>query len=304
MFMRCPGISGHSPGFSDWAKTLRNKRVLVITNRNLNQRPFVFGEDQYVFGLMQELQQNGIQAETFWLAKKSSAQALKGKKITDLKKVVENYDVIVLHGISPFLLLGAKLKYRLNIVMPVYFLWNKTLPLGSNLKAVLGSTLWQLAVSHYLATSPRVMKGLIARGIFRKIFLIPPTYKCICCNPNLNSHKLSALKAHLPEEVRAVYIGSMENTRFSIDSAIIALRNIKLNSCTLDIYTATARAKQEKIVFGNITVNVTKRLLSEKEKCEVLRDAQIFIAPKFQSTMNPPMCVLEAEYHGNIVIQL
>jgi len=300
----CDNLDYYSE-FAEWVADLRQSKVLILSNRDVTVEPRLRGEDYYVYKLLEQLKKSGIRADTFYLSKNRTKfyQQEKMNNMENIENVVKKYDVILLHCISPFKLLKAKFKYNLKLIMPVFFLWNKVSSAFFNLKGLLGNIFWQLIISDYIATSSRVMKGLRVRGILRKIYLIPPVYECKYCNPIENANKLRKLKKRLPRKIKVVYIGSLNDKRFPLDSAVRKLRSYGASVCTLDVYT-TSPIEQETYAVSNVTVNIKKKILLDKEKCKVLREAHLFIAPKRQTTMDPSMSVMEATYHGDIVIRI
>ena len=291
--------------FADLVADLKQSKALLLSNRDVTLEPHLRGEDYYIYKLVEQLKKSGIRADTFCLSKSRTKcyQQAKMNNIENIENLVKKYDVVLLHCISPFELLRAKFKYNLKLIMPVYFLGNKASSFVFNLKGLLGNTFWQPMISDYIATSPRVMKGLRVRGIFRKIYLIPPVYECKYCNPSENVNKLKKLKKRLPQKIKAVYIGSLNDKRFPLASAIRKLQSYGVSVCTLDVYTASP-IEQETYAVSNVMVNVRKEILSDKEKCKVLREAHLFVAPKRQTTMDPSISVMEAIYHGDIVIRI
>jgi uncharacterized protein (UPF0216 family) len=94
----------------------------------------------------------------------------------------------------------------------------------------------------------------------------------------------------------------MSPKRFPLTQIIEALNRDEQRKYKLRIYTAS-QVKEETYQKGNIEVTIIKKTLSDEEKCKILRDSHIFIAPAIGTTMVPSISVMEAEYHGNIVIR-
>ncbi|MCW4003657.1 MAG: hypothetical protein NWE95_07080 [Candidatus Bathyarchaeota archaeon] len=282
---------------------LKHSKILFLSYKDITIEPHLHGEDRYLFKLFAQLRANEINADICCLPENTIQVSPQGKmsSLKSYEEIVADYDVVLLHCVSPKMLLRAKFKSDFKLVMPVYFLWNKASSLTFNLKGLMGNLIWQPLISNYIVTSTRILDGLKKRGLFRKIYLIPPTYECKYCNKIENANKLKKLKKSLPQKIRAVYIGSLNEKRFSINDAVLKLREFGIKDCALDVYTNSS-IKQGTYNFGNIIFNVRKKLLLDNEKCKVLSEAHLFIAPKPETTMDPSLSVMEAEYHGNIII--
>lgn len=297
--------SGSNSGIASWIESIDKSRVLLLSERNITVGPYLKGEDYFMNKLLGHLRAGGILADVFYLSKGVKGGYYSGEtgKLEKLESLVGKYDLIILHCISPLRLLRAKTKYGVKLGMPVFFLWNNASSLLFNLKGVIGNTFWQPIINEYIVTSSEIERGLRARGVFKKINLISPTYDCKYCNVVENGKKLANLKRQLPKSVRAVYIGSLNVNRFSVDGAVKKLQSFGDCECNLDIYTESS-IEEETFTVGNVTVNIKSKILSDEEKCKVLRGAHLFIAPKRHTTMDPPLSVMEASFHGNIVIEI
>jgi hypothetical protein len=172
-----------------------------------------------------------------------------------------------------------------------------------NLRWSLGRLLWQPVLEEYIATSPHVASGLTKQGVFRRIYLIPPTYFCENCDANQHTSKLEQLRRSLPSTVHAIYIGKIRRQRFPLADVMNRLRSDPRRIYELDIYTATP-IEERSYKIDNVRINIHRRILSEAQKCDVLSRSHLFVAPKLGTTMDPPLSVLEARYHGNIVLQI
>lgn len=277
-------------------------KVLLATNKDIAVKPHLHGEDYYIYTLLARLKKNGISVHTAVFSKNTVKfyEQNKIENIQNMGTIMENYRRVLLFNVSPFKLLKLKFKYKLKLVMVVIFLWNKASSAISNVRSFVGDTLWQLIVDEYIATSPAVARGLKRRGIFRKIYLIPPVYTCKYCDWMENAKKLKRLEKRLPRRVRALYIGSLNPKRFSLVNVINRLRNDEERTYELNIYTSTP-TRERAYKIGNVEVNVLMKILSDEEKCRVLRESYLFIAPNSGTTMDPSLSVIEAKYHGNII---
>ncbi|MEM2741631.1 MAG: hypothetical protein QXD95_05725, partial [Nitrososphaeria archaeon] len=164
-------------------------------------KPCLYGEDYYIQKIIEELRLNGISVDIIVMSNQ--------RHLSNILKIARNYDVFILHNISPWKVFKAKIKHGIKIVMPVYFLWNKSSPLIYNLISRMGLTLWQLIIDEYIVPSPQIAKGLRLQGIFKRICFKPPAYKCEYCNPEENFKKLMKLREELPPYVKVTYIGSL-----------------------------------------------------------------------------------------------
>jgi hypothetical protein len=291
--------------FSEWVTKMGQSKVLVLTNRDIMVYPHVYGEDYYIHELMELLKKSGIGVGIAVFSNKGPKwySGEKAKAIQNMEDLVKNYVVLLLHGVSPLKILRLKFKYNLKLVMPVFFLWNRASSAVFNLKGLVGNTFWQLIISCYIATSPRIVRGLRLRGVLRRIYFLPPMYKCKYCDPVQNAKKLKNLKKRLPLKVKVTYIGSLNNKRFPLVSVVKKLQNYRVGSYELAIYT-TSQVREEAYTISNVKVDVKRKILSDKEKCKVLQESHLFIAPKPQTTMDPSISVMEATYHGDIVIRI
>jgi hypothetical protein len=170
------------------------------------------------------------------------------------------------------------------------------------LKNLIAATFWQIAVNEYIATSPGIARGLRLRGVFRRIYLVTPVYECEYCNPLRNIEKLRRLKEELPSKVKAVYIGSLNPKRFSLTDVVNSFNDDEQRLYELTVYTATPVLEKTSRI-GRVQVKFVRKILSDAEKCRVLSESHLLIAPKRGTTMDPSITEMEAEYHGNIVIR-
>jgi len=294
-----------SSSVGELARNLALGKTLLIAHRDITQKPLLRGEDYFMDRLLEKLKADGVSID-FAVLRQNVVKLNRQHctdKVQNLDNVLKEYNAVILFGVSPSKLLIAKLRYKLRLMMPVVFLWNKSLSTISNLKNTIGHTFWQIAVNDYIATSSNIARGLRLRGIFRRIYLIKPVYECNYCSPLRNIGKLKRLKEGLPPTVKIVYIGSLKPKRFSLADVVNHFSNDEQRFYELNIYTATP--VQEKTGrIGRVQVNIAKKILSDEEKCRVLSESHLVIVPRRGTTMDPSMTEMEAEYHGNIVFRI
>jgi hypothetical protein len=264
----------------------------------------VYGEDYYVLTLMKLIRGMGGSVDVASLSMDGVRLYKHGNfaSMKSINDVAKDYDVIILHNVSPRKIIEAKIKYRIKVIMPIYFLWNKTSPLIHNLIGRMGTTMWQFIVDGYVVPSPLIYKGLRFQGIFKKIYIIPPLYKCPYCNFEENIKKRSMLERRLPVYVKVVYIGSLNLKRLPLKEVVEMF--IKDRGRTYEIIIYTADNVSEKVYdVKNVRVRIINRILSTEEKCRILQGSHMFIAPRHETTMIPSISVMEAEYHGNIIVR-
>jgi len=285
-------------------KKKTHNRVLFVANRDITVKQYIYGEDHYIQSLIKLTREEGGCADVAVIFKDEIKLYRYGgtMSVKNIIDIAKDYDVIVLHNVSPAKILRAKLKHKLRTIMPVYFLWNSALPTVSNIVGRIGLTLWQFIVDEYIVPSYSIARGLRLQGIFRKICVIPPLYKCVYCNFEENIKKRSMLTKELPAHVKVVYIGSLNLKRLPLVEVV--KRFTKDQSRTYEITIYTADNVDEKVyVVKNVRIKIVKKILSAEEKCRVLRESHMFIAPRRGTTMIPSISVMEADYHGNIIIR-
>jgi hypothetical protein len=186
--------------------------------------------------------------------------------------------------------------------MPIYLLWNKASPLPYNLLSRIGITIWQFIVDGYITPSSLIYRRLRLQGVFKKIYIIPPLYKCSYCIFEENVKKKFMLERKLPTHVKVVYIGSLDLRRLPLIKVIKRFVEDQSRVYEITIYTAENISKK---VYNirNVKVRIISKILSEEEKCRILRESHMFIAPQHGTTMVPSISIIEAAYHGNIIIK-
>lgn len=224
-----------------------------------------------------------------------------GNLLTEIDHFVDNETLIILHNVSPFYIIKVKFNKKPRVVMPVYFLSNRVCSMLHNLNNRFGPIFWQLLVDEYLVASPAVAEGLKKVGMIRKINIVPPQYSCAYCNYMTNQNRKSHKNGILPSIVNVVYIGKVTEKRFPLLKIIKTMNDDKKRNYKLVIYTSST-IDDQKFQSGNVEVTMFHKKLSEKDKCEILSTCDTFIAPSRLTTMDPPISVIEAEYHGAIVL--
>ncbi|HVP92541.1 MAG TPA: hypothetical protein VMS94_02230 [Acidobacteriota bacterium] len=288
---------------SEYIEALVGERVLFISNRDLNEKPFLYGEDYYISTFMLESKKKRIPVDLAVLEK--NKVKINGQDTTPtIDKDLESYTVLLIHNISPFHVLSSKIRYRPKIIMPVYFLSNRSSSLLDNSKWIIAPFLWQPMINEYLVPSSILAQGLRRNAVIRHISVVPPVYSCPYCNPADNLEKKELLKTHLPETANVVYIGQMLSERVDLSKITEALGHNHANKkYRLTIYTMS-QVKEQIYCENSIRIAIIRKRLSAKEKCEILRESHIFIAPAKGTTMEPSISVIEAEHHGNLVLRL
>ena len=282
---------------SDFIDNLKAKKVLLLSSRDLRTKPLLYGEDNYMSTFMSELRARAIPF-AFLLVDESKGT---GNLLTEIDHFVDNETLIILHNVSPFYIIKVKFNKKPRVVMPVYFLSNRVCSMLHNLNNRFGPIFWQLLVDEYLVASPAVAEGLKKVGMIRKINIVPPQYSCAYCNYMTNQNRKSHKNGILPSIVNVVYIGKVTEKRFPLLKIIKTMNDDKKRNYKLVIYTSST-IDDQKFQSGNVEVTMFHKKLSEKDKCEILSTCDTFIAPSRLTTMDPPISVIEAEYHGAIVL--
>ena len=276
--------------------------MLFACNRDITLKPHLHGEDYYAYTLFTKLRENRVSVDIAVFS--DNAVKFYGQDNREdaqtIDETLRRYDSFLLHGVSPLRLLGVKLRYKVKLLMLVIFLWNRATSNIFNLRWLAGKTLWQPVIDGYVVTSPTLVKGLRCQGIFRRIYVIPPVYECKYCHSRQNAENQ---RNRLPQRVKAVYLGSLGPKRFPLVDVIRSLSSDRTRTYELDIYTTT-QTPQKTFRIGNVEVNLYNQILSDEEKCRVLRESHLFIAPRDGTTMNPSMSIMEAEYHGITVARI
>jgi len=279
-------------------------RVLIFSNRDLSSKPYLYGEDHYISALIELLKKMGNNVDIAVLFK-DKIKVFKGENVISVESIdnlIKEYDLILLHNISPYKIIRVKIKYNIRVFMPIYFLWNRTSPLIYNLLSRAGITLWQFIVDAYIAPSSLIYKGLRLQGVFKKIYVIPPYYKCIFCNFEENIKKRYMLEKKIPNYVKVVYIGSVNLRRLPLIEVVKKFIKDQRRYYEITIYTADNISEKEYNI-RNVKIQIISKILSEEEKGKILQESHMFIAPRPGTTMIPSISVMEAEYHGNIIIR-
>jgi len=276
------------------------RRVLIISNRDLGVKPLLYGEDYYMHSIASEMERRGILVE-FAIFNENKTEPRRRNATIDIEEIVGNHTVVVLHNISPLYICKAKMRKKIWVVMPVYFVWNRISPINTIIRS-LGLPFWQPLVNEYLVPTPSLAGRLRRLGVVRKISILPPEYTCTHCNQIENSIKRAKLETQLPRVVEMVYIGQMIPKRFPLTTIVNVLNKDDQREYKLGIYTAS-QVKEETYRKGNAEIRIVRKCLSDKQKCEILRKSDVFIAPAKGTSMEPPISVIEAEYHGNIIVR-
>jgi len=285
-----------------WAHNLTTKSVLLLSNRDLDARPFLHGEDYYINTLVSELRKSGIIIDVAIFDRKKMCYSERSA-ITRASETVSNNTLVILHNVSPSNMLKAKVNQNIRVLVPVYFLWNRAMSLSNNLRTILGSFFWQIIVDEYLVPTQGLAKRMRRLGVFRRITVLPPEYSCPYCNSTNNLKKREMLRSQLPKVVELVYIGSMGPKRISMTAIVSVLNNDWQREYKLTVYTAS-QVKKEEYQKGNVRIKIVNRRLTERQKCQILQRSHVFVAPSRGTTMEPSISVIEAEYHGNIIVRV
>jgi glycosyltransferase involved in cell wall biosynthesis len=278
-----------------WIDTLSAKKVLLVSNRDLTMKPFLYGEDYYMHTLAMELEKRKIQVDYLIVPKHNFC-----KLSIDINKI-DNKELVILQHASPFWLFKAIIKKKIRVVKAVYLAKQKV-SLSTKLRRKLRYLLWQPIIDEYLVPSLILADTLRKLGVVRRISVIPPEYTCIHCSYSENLRKKVDLTKRLPVTVEAVYIGTLTQKRFPLTQILETLNRDCQRTYNLKIYT-TSHVKAETYQKGNVEITIIRKKLSDEEKCKILRKSHIFVAPAKNSTIEPPISVIEAEYHGNIIIR-
>lgn len=285
---------------SQYVDELKAKKVLLLSSRDLRKKPFLYGEDNYISMLLSEFNKKAIPVTMVLV--KEDPQKERENIINNIERSIDDQTLIILHNVSPFNILKTKLRRKATIVMPIYFLSNRTCSFLSNLNNKWGPVFWQVFVDEFIVSSPIVAERLRKMGLIRKISVMPPKYSCPCCCLDLTHLKKFNQTDILPSEVNAVYIGAVFPPRFVLSKIINTLNKDEKRHYTLTIYTSSSVPKQT-FRNGNVTVIIYMRTLTDQEKCKILSECDAFVAPFTSTTIDPPLSVIEAEYHGKVILR-
>lgn len=288
--------------FINFLKKQGATHVLLVCNRDVTNGPHLYGEDYYIHDLMSKLEKSGFIVDLAFFQRDRLEIKNKALKIGGIEDFVCKNSAIILHNVSPFYALKAKMRKKAKLVMPVYFLWNKSSSLKDNLRTNFGVLFWQPVIDAYLVLSPNLAIALKKRGIIRPIIVQPPEYKCPYCDYTDNIRKRMKLERQLPKVVKAVYIGSLKPKRLPFKKIVKTLNMDRERMYIWTIFTAS-KVKEWSYRMGNVEINIYRRILSNEEKCRILRESHVFIAPMKGSTMEPSISMIEAEYHGAVVMR-
>ncbi len=284
---------------SDWVDTISAQKVVILSkNEDLSRRPILHGEDYYTNSLFEEFVRRGIHVDLCWFNGNSLQVHGGSKKRTN--EVIDWGTVVILHGVSPLKIYREKLRGKIKVILPMPFLFNRVRSLSDNLRAIIGVFLLQPLIDEYLTSSSSTAEKLRKLGVLRKLSILPPSYSCPFCTREKYVQKRKCLEQSLPSVTNVVYIGSLIPKRISVDRILSLLSQDLVRQYKLTIYTfseVNERAYRSK----NVEVRIIHRRLVEKEKCEILSAADVFISPAKNTSMNPPLSVIEAEYHGNLI---
>jgi hypothetical protein len=288
---------------SIWARNIHEKKVLVLSNQDLTIKPELRGENYYINSLVSKIRNYGINIDVALFKEK---KIIFGNHLMfdNLEDIIDDNYLVILHNVSPCFALKTKIVRKAKVAEIKYQVWSKVDNLTANLRSRCGTFLWQALVDEFVVSSFNSARYLERIGIFRKkITLLPPEYSCPLCNQLNNIKKKEKLNHMLPRVVNCVYIGSLNPKRFSLSKTVVALNRDLDRKYKLTIYT-TSQTEDKSYDAGNVEVTIQQKILSASEKCEILRDSHIFIAPAKGTTMDPPISVIEAEWHGNLIMRL
>jgi hypothetical protein len=244
------------------------------------------------------LPQPGAGSETHAkFLKTSDSRDTSSRNIEDL---IHKDTLVFLHNVSPFHIIKAKIRKKCKVVVPIYFVWNLEGSIFSNTKGIIGQFLWQPLVNQYLATSAEVAQRLRRIGIARNVTVVGPEYSCPYCD-RVDYVSKKKYMMQLPV-VKMVYIGAMKPKRFPLQKILQVLNSDRERQYDLKIFTSS-EVNEGRFRRGNVDVSVIKKKLSDFEKCGILKESHFFIAPTKGTTMEPPISVTEAEYHGNVIVR-
>lgn len=286
---------------SEWVDKISAERILFLSNKDFVTRYFLHGEDYYINTIITELTRRGSWVD-IGVFRNKRVHINDEPETKEIDEAISPGTIMILQGLSPFYFWKLKIKKKARIILPVYFLWNRTCTSLDNLRTALGPIFWQIAVDEYLVPSPSVAESLRRMGIFRKLTILPPHYLCPYCKREEHVKKKELLERALPSVVKIVYIGSLIPKRFSLSKVLKTLNRDVDRKYKLAIYTFS-QIEEQTFCTGNVETRITCGVLDEREKCRILSDSHVFIAPAKHTTMEPPISVIEAEYHGNIIME-
>jgi hypothetical protein len=227
------------------------------------------------------LPQPGAGSETHAkFLKTSDSRDTSSRNIEDL---IHKDTLVFLHNVSPFHIIKAKIRKKCKVVVPIYFVWNLEGSIFSNTKGIIGQFLWQPLVNQYLATSAEVAQRLRRIGIARNVTVVGPEYSCPYCD-------------------RVDYVSKKKYMMQPLQKILQVLNSDRERQYDLKIFTSS-EVNEGRFRRGNVDVSVIKKKLSDFEKCGILKESHFFIAPTKGTTMEPPISVTEAEYHGNVIVR-
>jgi len=279
-------------------------KILILSNRDILSKSYIYGEDYYIRTLMELLRKmdNNVDLAVLY---RDKIRVYRGENLLSVESIddlIKDYNLVVLHNVSPYEIIRARIKYNIKVIMSIYLLWNRASPLIYNLLSRIGVTLWQFIVDGYIASSPLIYRKLRLQGVFKKIYVIPPYYKCPYCSFEENIKKRYMLGKKSPAYVKVVYIGSVNLRRLPLIEVVKKFMEDQRRNYEITIYTAD-NVGEKVYKIKNVEIKIINKILSEEEKCKILWESHMFIAPRQGTTMIPSISVMEAEYHGNIIIR-
>lgn len=284
----------HAYSLSEWVKTIPTKKVLILSNKPFSTKPLLYGEDYYINSIVDTSIKTGLQVDVYICKDGINAE------IKRIAKIIESKTTVILHNVSPLYLFKVKLKKKIRVILPIYFLSNRVCSMIDNFRNTIGPFFMQSIVDEYLACSITTLHNLRKLGICKKLTFLPPHYCCPYCKRKAHAEKRRILQKSLPKYVNLVYIGSLKPKRFPIEKIVTNLSQDVDRKYTLTIY-SSSQIKVSNCNYRNIEIKFIQRILDEREKCKILSESDVFISPAKNTTMQPPLSVIEAEYHGNLI---
>uniref|UniRef100_A0A7J3YU25 Glycosyltransferase n=1 Tax=Ignisphaera aggregans TaxID=334771 RepID=A0A7J3YU25_9CREN len=274
-----------------------NTSLIIVTKGPVDIKNYISGQEFFLYMLVKVLPRYGIDV-----------------KIIDVDELIESreyYTCNLMHlyylGFKNILTL-KKLYKNIKMIYHVYHVedvsWTRTHEFSW--KAFLLGI--QPLIYAYLATSKSVYSWLKSRVFLARSILVEPYYECSCRVFHSHSYINMVHEKFHDHEIRLLYVGRLNPYRSPPHMLLEIAKGVSKKtkrSVRLVIVTKSGRFPDTMMLkYNNLTVNLINRRIDDREKCDLYRKSQFFIylTPRGNVAMNPPITILEAVYHGVIPI--
>ena len=276
-----------------------NTSLIIVTKDPIDVQNYISGQEYFLYMLKKVLPKYGIDvkiADVYGLARNCEYD-------TDVHSPLHLYylgfkDIIMLKKLCG----SARLIYHVYHVEDVS--WTKVHELSW--KAFILSI--QPLIHAYLATSRSIRSWLRSRAFMVKSILVEPYYECSCGLFHSRNHVNMVLEKFHTREIRMLYIGRLNPYRSPPHVLVKIARGVNKETgrpVRLIIATKTRSSFPTRTrECDDLTVEVINRRIDDEEKCYLYKKSHFFLylTPRGNVAMNPPITVLEAVYHGVIPI--